>query len=88
MTAGDVVLLNFPFSDLSGAKLRPAVVVAVVDRDEFVACMITSKRKSAGPSIERIDRSFKRGGLRIMSFARPGKLFTATAGPLSGVSGS
>ena len=77
MTAGDVVLLNFPFSDLSGAKLRPAVVVAVVDRDEFVACLVTSKRKSGGRSLELVDRSFDEGGLRIRSFARPGKLFTA-----------
>jgi mRNA interferase MazF len=77
MTAGDVVLLNFPFSDLSGAKLRHAVVLANVDRQEFIACQITSKNKTDPRAIELSDKSFTHGGLRMTSFARPGKLFTA-----------
>jgi len=44
MMAGDVVLIRFPFSDLSGAKLRPAVELAVIDRRVSVACQITTKR--------------------------------------------
>ena len=58
MTAGDVVLLNFPFSDLSAAKVRPAVVLAVVDREDFIAVQITSKRKSDRNAIELSDKSF------------------------------
>jgi hypothetical protein len=27
MTKGDIVLITFPFTDLSGKKLRPAVVI-------------------------------------------------------------
>lgn len=77
MTAGDVVLLNFPFSDLSGAKLRPVVVLAVVDRDEFIACLITSKQKAERRTIELNASSFLQGSLRLTSYARPGKLFTA-----------
>lgn len=30
---GDVALVLFPFTDLSGAKLRPAVVLASVDEE-------------------------------------------------------
>jgi mRNA interferase MazF len=30
---GQVVLISFPFSDLAGAKLRPAVVLADAVRD-------------------------------------------------------
>ena len=77
MTPGDVVLLNFPFSDLSGAKLRPAVVLAPVDRDDFIAVQITSQRRSDRNAIELTNASFAAGGLRITSFARAGKLFTA-----------
>src|SRR5262245_49064230 len=77
MIAGDVVLLNFPFSVLTGAKLRPVVVLAVVDRDEFIACMITSKDKGDQGAVALTNRSFAEGGLRVTSYARPGKLFTA-----------
>jgi mRNA interferase MazF len=77
MTAGDVVLLHFPFTDLSGTKFRPAVVLAVVDREDFIACQITSRRNSDRRAIELTDENFSDGGLRIVSYARPGKLFTA-----------
>jgi mRNA interferase MazF len=75
MTAGDVVLLNFPFSDLSGAKLRPAVVVAVVDQGDFIACQVTSRHAADAVALRASD--FVQGGLQRDSYARPGKLFTA-----------
>lgn len=39
---GDVVLLNFPFSDLSGKKMRPALVLAV-RRAEVTVAFISSQ---------------------------------------------
>lgn len=33
-SAGSVVLVKFPFSDLSSAKLRPAIVLAASGRDD------------------------------------------------------
>jgi len=77
MIAGDVVLLRFPFSDLSGAKIRPAVVIAELDVDDLIACQITSQRKSDRHAVELKNGDFSNGGLRTASFARPGKLFTA-----------
>jgi hypothetical protein len=40
---GSVVLVKFPFSDLSNAKLRPALVIADAGRGDWVLCQITSK---------------------------------------------
>ena len=77
MKSGDVVLLNFPFSDLSGTKLEAAVVVADVGRDDFIACQITSNLDADLRAVELIAASFAVGGLRVVSYARPGKLFTA-----------
>jgi mRNA interferase MazF len=76
-TAGAVVLVRFPFSDLSQTKLRPAVVLASAGRDDWILCQVTSKPYSDARAITLEDTSFTTGSLRILSYARPGKLFTA-----------
>jgi len=76
-TAGAVVLLPFPFSDLSQTKLRPALVLAHVGRSDWILCQITSNPYGDADAIELRDDSFQTGSLRVVSYARPGKLFTA-----------
>ncbi|MFN0081167.1 MAG: hypothetical protein ACKVOM_01495 [Ferruginibacter sp.] len=39
MTKSDVVLITFPFTDLSGSKLRPAIILAVNTLD-ITVCFI------------------------------------------------
>jgi mRNA interferase MazF len=75
--AGAVVLVPFPFSDLSQAKLRPAVVLADAGRGDWILCQITSNPYGDTRAIELVDESFKTGSLRVTSYARPGKRFTA-----------
>ena len=43
LAAGLVVLVRFPFSDLSQTKLRPAVVLANAGRGDWILCQVTSK---------------------------------------------
>ena len=76
-TAGAVVLVPFPFSDLSQSKLRPAVVLAGVGQDDWILCQITSNPYSDVRAIQLENASFSAGSLRVISYARPGKLFTA-----------
>lgn len=76
-TAGAVVLVRFPFSDLSQTKLRPAVVLADAGRGDWVLCQVTSKPYGDTQAIKLDDSSFSAGSLRVLSYARPGKLFTA-----------
>ncbi len=40
---GDVVIVPFPFSDLTEAKRRPALVVAVLQGNDLILCQITSR---------------------------------------------
>lgn len=77
-TAGSVVLLAFPFSDLSRSKLRPAVVLADADRGNRVLCQVTSNAYGDPRAVELTAADFASGGLRLTSYARPTKLFTPT----------
>jgi mRNA interferase MazF len=76
-TAGAVVLVPFPFSDLSQTKLRPALVLARAGRGDWILCQITSNPYGDTDAIEMRDDNFQTGSLRVISYARPGKLFTA-----------
>jgi mRNA interferase MazF len=74
---GAVVLVPFPFSDKSQAKLRPAVVLAKAGRGDWILGQITSNAYGDAQAIELTTGSFTAGSLRMTSYARPGKLFTA-----------
>jgi mRNA interferase MazF len=74
---GSVVLVPFPFSDLSQSKLRPAVVLTDAAKDDWILCQITSKPYSDLRAVELMNASFAQGSLHVVSYARPSKLFTA-----------
>ena len=78
-TVGSVVLVPFPFSDLSEAKLRPALALADSGRDDWILCQITSNPYADPRAVEITDADFDAGSLRVTSYARPGKLFTASS---------
>ncbi len=88
---GDVVVLPFPFSDLSASKKRPALVIASVQpHDDLILCMITSRNTKDDSAVPLARGDFIRGSLPSDSNVRPNRLFTAdpeiilrTAGRLS-----
>jgi mRNA interferase MazF len=62
---------------LSQSKRRPAVVLAGVERGDWILCQVTSKAYADARAVELTDHDFERGSLRLTSYARPAKLFTA-----------
>jgi mRNA interferase MazF len=76
---GLVVLVPFPFSDLSQAKLRPAVILADAGRDDWILCQVTSNPYGDPRAITLADSDFRHGSLRVTSYVRPSKLFTANS---------
>ncbi len=77
LVVGSVVLVTFPFSDLKGQKVRPALVLANVEFDNLILCQITSKPYTSKLSICIKSEDFSEGNLPVISYVRPDKLFTA-----------
>jgi mRNA interferase MazF len=86
-STGSIVLVRFPFSDLSQAKLRPAVVLADAGHGDWILCQVTSNAYSDHLAIEIGIGDLHTGTLRMTSFARPAKLFTASSTLISSVVG-
>jgi mRNA interferase MazF len=57
--------------------LRPAVVLADAGGGDQILCQITSKPYGDAGAVELDPTAFASGSLRVVSYARPGKLFTA-----------
>lgn len=74
---GDVVVVPFPFSDLSQSKRRPALVIASLEADDIILCQITSKLIRDDFAIVLNDKDFETGGLIKTSNVRPNRIFTA-----------
>lgn len=72
-----MVLVPFPFSDLSASKLRPAIVLADAGRGDWVCAQITSNPYADDAAMALAEADFSSGSLARMSYVRPGKLFTA-----------
>jgi mRNA interferase MazF len=74
---GDVVVVPFPFSDLTQAKRRPALIVSVLEGNDVILCQITSRTVKDRYAISLADNDFASGGLRQRSNIRPNRIFTA-----------
>ncbi len=79
LAPGSVVLVRFPFSDLSSTKLRPALVVAAAGNGDWILCQITSNPYADPLAVELENAYFSHGSLHRVSYARPAKLFTASS---------
>src|SRR5437867_11843308 len=80
MARGDIVLVPFPFTDLSGEKRRPALILSPdsFDPEDLVLCAITSRLPGRpGPwEIPLQGQDVVDGQLPRPSIIRAGKLFT------------
>ena len=74
---GDVVIVPFPFSDLSNFKKRPALVITNLKGDDLILCQITSQNIYDDYAIKIVDEDFSNGSLRVTSNVRPNRIFTA-----------
>jgi mRNA interferase MazF len=74
---GSVVVIPFPFSDLSLAKRRPALVLANLSGADILLCQITSHYSAEKHVVSLKTTDFITGTLPVNSYIRPTRIFTA-----------
>lgn len=74
---GDVVVVPFPFSDLTQTKRRPTLVIAGLQGNDLILCQITSQMFRDQYAITINIDDFESGTLRKSSNVRTNRLFTA-----------
>lgn len=77
--AGQVVLTPFPYTDLSGAKLRPVLLLRQASRfGDWLVCMVSSRIEQAEADFDEIlqptDPDFPASGLKAPSVLRLSRL--------------
>jgi len=75
---GKIILIPFPFTDLSSIKLRPALVLHEGEKDVVVA-FISSRTENPKPTDVIIDKNhpeFKQTGLKLSSVLKIDKIAT------------
>jgi mRNA interferase MazF len=77
---GDVVLVPFPFTDLTSSKRRPALVISPdsfnAQQQDLVVAAITSQVPDITEPLVLTSKDFSSGTLPKISLVKPNKLFT------------
>ena len=80
----DIVLVPFPFTDLSTVKKRPVLVMSkTADNklsEDLVTCAITSKNRKFSYSLIIDNENIEKGSLPVQSVILISKLFTIERG--------
>ena len=73
----EIVLIHFPYSDLTISKKRPALIISnekINKMQDRICCLITTKPHKDNLLISR--NSFEEGTLPFKSFIKPHRIFT------------
>ena len=73
---GDIVILEFPFSNLIQFKKRPSLVIKVPKGDDIIVCQITGKSYENSVEIPIKKEDFYKGNLKVESYIRLDKIFS------------
>ena len=71
---GDIVEAKFPHTDLESFTVRPAIVVAYVEMNDWILCQVTSARQRRSGDVRIVQSDMQLGRLAVESWARPNRL--------------
>lgn len=91
--AGQIVLTPFPYTDLSGAKFRPVLMLRRASRfDDWLVCMVSSRIEQAEAGFDEIllstEVDFSASGLKAPSVLRLSRLAVLNGSLLIGSIGA
>ena len=73
---GDIIVLEFPFSNLINSKRRPSLIIKVPKGDDVIVCQITGKSYEKSVEIPIKKEDFYKGNLKVESYIRLDKTFS------------
>ncbi len=74
---GDIVVLSFPYSDLSNIKKRPALVIATTKGHNIILSQITTVQRNNEDLVHLTKKDFTKGHLNKDSFINISQILTA-----------
>lgn len=78
---GDIILIPFPYSDLTLSKKRPALIISnekINKMQDRICCLVTTRHHKDNLQITK--DCFKEGTLPFKSFVKPHRIFTINDG--------
>ncbi len=72
----DIILVNFPFSDLKTSKIRPALVVKPLEGENTILCQITTKKRGINKYEVALNRKSCEGNIKFDSNIYLDMIFT------------
>ncbi len=85
---GDIVIIPFPYSDLSKSKLRPALIIADIDKSDHIMLQITSKFYDDKHTSIISQNDLTTGNLNFDSYVKYSKIFTGNDSLIAKVIGT
>ena len=76
LVKGEVVIIEFPFSDLKNIKRRPVLIIKIPKGEDVIAVQITGNSYEKSTEIILKKEDFKYGGLKRDSYIRIDKIAT------------
>ena len=72
----DIILVNFPFSNLKETKVRPALVVKPLEGENTILCQITTQNRGLSKYEVKLNRKSCQGEIRFDSNIYLDMIFT------------
>jgi len=76
LVKGDIIVIDFPFSNLTQFKPRPVLIIKIPKGEDFIVNQITGTSYEKSVEVKIENKDFSKGGLKRDSYLRLDKIFS------------